>query len=216
MSVLFLVQGEYTFFFFFNSTVIGMFKYYLAQRFSNSCLSRTPKLPKIRPGRDPHLIRFFSRIPHLICFLSLDIYYYNHYVKPITKSVIHSGTNHFFLYFLVCACVWKKTRERESRCVSVRVCVCALVCVCVWRKQRERESRCVSVRVCVCVWVCVCASVCVWVCVCVCVSVSVMHDCNVTVCVCVRGYECVCICVCVRGYVCVRVSVMHDCNVTVY
>src|SRR4029434_6355879 len=47
-----------------NSSVIGKFKYYLAQRFSNSGISRTPKLPQIRPGRDPYLIRLFSRLPH--------------------------------------------------------------------------------------------------------------------------------------------------------
>src|SRR4029434_4088621 len=41
MSVLFLVQGEYTCKKKKNSTVIGMFKYYLAQRFSNSGISRT-------------------------------------------------------------------------------------------------------------------------------------------------------------------------------
>src|SRR4029434_8912539 len=67
----FLVQGEYTCKKK-NSTVIGMFKYYLAQRFSNSGISRTPKLPQIRPGRDPYLIRLFSRLPHLT-FLSLDV-----------------------------------------------------------------------------------------------------------------------------------------------
>ena len=50
-----------------------MFKYYLAQRFSNSGISRTPKLPQIRPGRDPYLIRLFSRLPHLMRFLSLDV-----------------------------------------------------------------------------------------------------------------------------------------------
>ena len=50
-----------------------MFKYYLAQRFSNSCISRTPKLPQIRPGRDPYLISLFSRLPHLMRFLSLDV-----------------------------------------------------------------------------------------------------------------------------------------------
>src|SRR4029434_1556931 len=52
-----------------NSTVIGKIKYYLAQRFSNSGISRTPKLPQIRPGRDPYLIRLFSRLPHLMRFL---------------------------------------------------------------------------------------------------------------------------------------------------
>src|SRR4029434_138753 len=56
-----------------NSTVIGIFKYYLAQRFSNSGISRTPKLPQIRPGSDPYLIRLFSRLPHLMRFLSLDV-----------------------------------------------------------------------------------------------------------------------------------------------
>src|SRR4029434_4123928 len=64
----FFVQGEYTCKKK-NSTVIGMFKYYLAQRFSNSGISRTPKLPQIRPGRDPYLIR----LPHLMRFLSLDV-----------------------------------------------------------------------------------------------------------------------------------------------
>src|SRR4029434_401053 len=73
MSVLFLVQGEYTCKKKKNSTVIGMFKYFLAQRFSNSGISRTPKLPQIRPGRDPYLIRLFSRLPHLMRFLSLDV-----------------------------------------------------------------------------------------------------------------------------------------------
>ena len=72
MSVLFLVQGEYTCKKK-NSTVIGMLKYYLEQRFSNSGISRTPKLPQIRPGRDPYLIRLFSRLPHLMRFLSLDV-----------------------------------------------------------------------------------------------------------------------------------------------
>src|SRR4029434_4173449 len=56
-----------------NSTVIVMFKYSLAQCFSNSGISRTPKLPQIRPGRDPYLIRLFSRLPHLMRFLSLDV-----------------------------------------------------------------------------------------------------------------------------------------------
>ena len=68
-----------------------MFKYYLAERFSNSGISRTPKLPQIRPGKDPYLIRLFSRLPHLMRFLSLEFYYKN-CMKPITKSVIHSVT----------------------------------------------------------------------------------------------------------------------------
>src|SRR4029434_5761825 len=58
LSVLFLFQGEYTCKKK-NSTVIGMFKYYLAQRFSNSGISRTPKLPKIRPGGDPYSLDYF-------------------------------------------------------------------------------------------------------------------------------------------------------------
>src|SRR4029434_3788265 len=50
-----------------------MFKYYLAQRFSNSGISRTPKLIQIRPGRDTYLIRLFSRLPNLMRFLSLEV-----------------------------------------------------------------------------------------------------------------------------------------------
>src|SRR4029434_606551 len=88
MSVLFLVQGEYTLkkktkk----NSTVIGMFKYYLAQRFSNSCISRTPKLPQIRPGRVVFQAPPSDEIFEFRCFITKNC------MKPITKSVIHSVT----------------------------------------------------------------------------------------------------------------------------
>src|SRR4029434_879637 len=75
-----------------NSTVIGMFKYYLAQRFSISGISRTPKLPHIRPGRDPYLIRLFSRLPHLMRFLSLDVS-----LKKLYET--HYQISHKFCYW---------------------------------------------------------------------------------------------------------------------
>ena len=99
MSVLLLVQGEYTQKK--NSTVTGKFKYYLAQRFSNSGISKTPKLPQIRPGRDPYLIRLFSRLPHLMifefrCFITKIVF-----LKKIVILLLMVGiivkTNTFFL-----------------------------------------------------------------------------------------------------------------------
>src|SRR4029434_2064504 len=89
MSVLFLVHN--TLVKKKNSTVIGMFKYNLAQRFSNSGISRTPKLPQIRPGRDPFLIRLFSRLPYLIRFLSLDVL-----LKKLYET--HDQISHTFCY----------------------------------------------------------------------------------------------------------------------
>src|SRR4029434_2914396 len=72
MSVVWLVQEEYTWKK--KQHCNWQVQYYLAQRFSNSGISRTPKLPQIRPGRDPYLIRLFSRLPHLIfefrCFIT--------------------------------------------------------------------------------------------------------------------------------------------------
>src|SRR4029434_10998410 len=95
-----------------NSTVIAKFKYYLAQRFSNSGISRTPKLPQIRPGRDPYLIRLFSRLPHLICE-----FYYKNCMKPITKSVINSVTygwnySQNILFFFV-GTPWHPIKEKD-------------------------------------------------------------------------------------------------------
>ena len=86
-----------------NSTVIGMFKYYLAQRFSNSGISRTTKLPQIRPGRDPYLIRLFSRLPHLIfefrCFITKIVWNplpNQSYILLLMVGIIVK-TNTFFL-----------------------------------------------------------------------------------------------------------------------
>src|SRR4029434_3807278 len=69
-----------------------MLKYYLAQWFSNSGISRTPKLPQIRPGRDPYLIRLFSRLPHLMRFLSLDVL-----LKKLYET--HYQISHTFCYW---------------------------------------------------------------------------------------------------------------------
>src|SRR4029434_7908342 len=49
--------------------------YHYAETFVHTACNNfiTPKLPQIRPGRDPYLIRLFSRLPHLMRFLSLDV-----------------------------------------------------------------------------------------------------------------------------------------------
>jgi len=86
--------------------------------------------PRLREGRS-HALHYHTHYWHLL-----------YVVFPRTFVLV---SREWFLYVCMCVCV--------RVCACVRVCVrsCTCVRVCAWEGKRERERRCVCVRVFICV-----------------------------------------------------------------